>query len=145
MVIADRTAPAAFAAVDVVVQAEHGPDGLAWLICWEPEVAGAVDAEVARITDQSDRREEILSTLAVSGYAVICDGPDQALAVANLIAPEHLQLMCADAEAMADRVDNAGAIFVGPWSPASLGDYVADPSHVLPTDGTARFSNVDRR
>lgn len=141
VVIADRTAPA-FAAVDVVVQAEHGPDGLAWLICWEPEVAGAVDAEVARITDQSDRREEILSTLAVSGYAVICDGPDQALAVANLIAPEHLQLMCADAEAMADRVDNAGAIFVGPWSPASLGDYVADPSHVLPTDGTARFSSA---
>ena len=142
VVIADHTAPAAFAAVDVVVQAEHGPDGLAWLICWEPEVADAVDAEVARITGQSDRRDEILSTLAVSGYAVVCDGPDQALAVANLIAPEHLQLMCADAEALAGRVENAGAIFVGPWSPASLGDYVAGPSHVLPTDGTARFASA---
>ena len=142
VVIADSTAPAAFAAVDVVVQAEHGPDGLAWLICWDPEVADAVDVEVTRITEQSDRRDEILSTLAVSGYAVVCDGPEQAVAVANLIAPEHLQLMCADAEAMADRVDNAGAIFIGPWSPASLGDYVAGPSHVLPTDGTARFSSA---
>lgn len=142
VVIADHTAPPAFAAVDVVVQAEHGPDGLAWLICWDPAVADAVDREVEAIVDASPRRDEILSTLRVAGYAVVCDGVDQALAVSDHIAPEHLQLMCEGADALAGRVRNAGAIFCGPWSPASLGDYVAGPSHVLPTDGSARFSSA---
>ena len=141
-VVADESAPPSFAAVDVVVQAEHGPDGLAWLICWDPEVADAVSAEVARITAESPRRAEIESTLAVSGYAVVCRDAQQAIEVANLIAPEHLQLMVADPESLVPLVRNAGAIFCGPWSPASLGDYAAGPSHVLPTDGTARFSSA---
>jgi len=142
VVIADDSAPPAFAAVDVVVQAEHGPDGLAWLICWDEAVADAVTAEVARITEASPRRAEIESTLAVAGYAVVCRDAAQALEVANIIAPEHLQLMTADPELLVPLVRNAGAIFCGPWSPASLGDYVAGPSHVLPTDGTARFSSA---
>ena len=142
VVIADESAPASFAAVDVVVQAEHGPDGLAWLITWDETVADAVSEEVARITNESPRREEIMSTLAVAGYAVVCRDAEQALEVANAIAPEHLQLMTADPEALVSKVRNAGAIFCGPWSPASMGDYAAGPSHVLPTDGTARFSSA---
>ncbi|MBX7069195.1 MAG: histidinol dehydrogenase [Microthrixaceae bacterium] len=142
VVVADESAPPAFAAVDVVVQAEHGPDGLAWLVCWDESVADAVSAEVMRITEASPRRSEIESTLAVAGYAVICRDPAQALEVANAIAPEHLQLMTAEPESLVGSVRNAGAIFCGPWSPASLGDYVAGPSHVLPTDGTARFSSA---
>ena len=142
VVIADDTAPPAFAAVDVVVQAEHGPDGLAWLITWDEAVADAVTAEVARITNESPRRDDIMSTLAEAGYAVVCRNEQQALEVANAIAPEHLQLMTADPEALVPLVRNAGAIFCGPWSPASMGDYVAGPSHVLPTDGTARFSSA---
>ena len=142
VVIADASAPPSFAAVDVVVQAEHGPDGLAWLICWDSAVAEAVDVEVARITAESPRRAEIESTLAVAGYVALCRDAEQALEVANLIAPEHLQLMVADPEALVPGVRNAGAIFCGPWSPASLGDYAAGPSHVLPTDGTARFSSA---
>jgi histidinol dehydrogenase len=73
---------------------------------------------------------------------VLVDGPDQALDVANAIAPEHLQLMCADAASLAERVRNAGAVFCGPWAPASVGDYIAGPSHVLPTFGSARFGSA---
>ncbi len=142
VVVADATVPAAFAAIDVVVQAEHGPDGLAWLITWDEAVADAVDAEVARIVDASPRRDDVTATLATAGWVVLVDGPDEALAVSDAIAPEHLQLMVDGAEALADRVRHAGAVFCGPWSPASLGDYVAGPSHVLPTAGTARFSGA---
>ena len=142
VVVADATVPAAFAAIDVVVQAEHGPDGLAWLITWDEAVADAVDAEVARIVEGSPRRDDVTATLASAGWVVLVDGPDDALAVSDAIAPEHLQLMVAGAESLADRVRHAGAVFCGPWSPASLGDYVAGPSHVLPTAGTARFSGA---
>lgn len=142
VVVADASVPAAFVAVDVLVQAEHGPDGLAWLICWDPAVADAVDAEIATLVARSPRADDISSTLASSGYAVLVDGPEQAVAVADAIAPEHLQLMCEGPASLVHLVHNAGAIFSGPWSPASLGDYVAGPSHVLPTHGTARFASA---
>ena len=142
VVVADASVPAPFAAVDVVVQAEHGPNGLAWLVTWDEAVAEAVEAEVVRMVAEAPRREDITAALADAGWSVLVDGPDQALAVADAIAPEHLQLMVDDAEALAERVRHAGAVFCGPWSPASLGDYVAGPSHVLPTAGTARFSGA---
>jgi len=144
VVVADASVPAPFAAVDVVVQAEHGPNGLAWLVTWDEEVAEAVEAEVVRMVAEAPRREDITATLADAGWSVLVDGPDQALAVADAIAPEHLQLMVDGAEVLAERVRHAGAVFCGPWSPASLGDYVAGPSHVLPTAGTARFSGALR-
>ena len=142
VVVADATVPPEFAAIDVVVQAEHGPDGLAWLVTWDEVVADAVEAEVVRIAKAAPRRSDITATLAASGWSVLVDGPDEALAIADAIAPEHLQLMVAGAGDMAERVRNAGAVFCGPWSPASLGDYVAGPSHVLPTAGTARFAGA---
>ena len=142
VVVADASVPAAFAAVDVVVQAEHGPNGLAWLVTWDEAVAEAVEAEVVRMVAEAPRREDITATLADAGWSVLVDDPEQALAVVDAIAPEHLQLMVDGAEALAERVRHAGAIFCGPWSPASLGDYVAGPSHVLPTAGTARFSGA---
>lgn len=144
VVVADTTAPVAFAAVDVVLQAEHGPDGLAWLVTWDEGVADAVSAEVARIVEASPRRADIESTLAEGGYAVVCDSPEQAMAVANAIAPEHLELMTADPEALLPLVRHAGAVFCGPWAPASVGDYLAGPNHVLPTNGSARFSEALR-
>lgn len=142
VVIADTSVPAAFAAVDVLVQAEHGPDGLAWLICWDPAVADDVEAEISGLVEGSPRAADIRATLATSGYAVVVDGPPEAMAVVDAIAPEHLQLMCEGAASLVHLVHNAGAIFCGPWSPASLGDYVAGPSHVLPTHGTARFASA---
>ncbi len=142
VVVADATVPSLFVAIDVVVQAEHGPNGLAWLITWDESVADAVEADVHRILKASPRRDEVEATLAAAGWVVMVDGPDEALAVSDAIAPEHLQLMVEGADALADRVRHAGAVFCGPWSPASLGDYVAGPSHVLPTAGTARFSGA---
>lgn len=142
VVIADDSAPAELAAIDVILQAEHGPDGLAWLITWDESVADAVTEAVTRLTAAAPRSAEIASTLAEGGYAVVVDSPQAAVAVANLVAPEHLELLCADPESLVPLVDNAGAIFCGPWSPASVGDYLAGPSHVLPTYGTARFASA---
>ena len=141
VVVADDTTPVDLAAIDVIVQAEHGPDGLAWLITWSDEVAGAVTDAVSRLVAESPRRADLEATLAYGGYTAVVDGPEQALAVANVIAPEHLQLMCAGAEDLLPLVENAGAVFCGLSSPAAVGDYLAGPSHVLPTNGSARFSS----
>ncbi len=142
VVVADAGANPDLAAIDVIVQAEHGPDGLAWLVTWEEAVADAVCAAGERLLADAPRAADVRSTLAAGGYAVLVDDPGAALAVVNAIAPEHLELQCAGADEMAGRVDNAGAIFCGPWSPASVGDYVAGPSHVLPTYGSARFASA---
>lgn len=142
VVVADASAPPAFAAIDVVVQAEHGPGGLAWLLTWDEEVADAVEAEIGRIADASLRRDDVVSTLATAGWTVLVDGVDDALAVVDAIAPEHLQLMVDGADQLAEKVRHAGAVFCGPWTPASLGDYLAGPSHVLPTAGTARYAGA---
>jgi histidinol dehydrogenase len=144
VVVADATTPAELAAVDLVVQAEHGPDGLAWLVTWSEEAADAVTAAVEEIVRSSPRRADVAATLAEGGYAALCDGPEQAMAVANLVAPEHLELMNADPAALLPSVRHAGAVFCGPWSPASVGDYLAGPSHVLPTHGSARFAGALR-
>ncbi len=142
VVVADTTADATFAAADVILQAEHGPDGLAWLVTWDEATADEVEAEVIRLAARSDRRSEIEATLKHSGYSVLCSGAEQALDVVNEIAPEHLELIVADPEALVPGVRNAGAVFCGPWAPASVGDYAAGPNHVLPTDGTARFAGA---
>ncbi|MBV9412531.1 MAG: histidinol dehydrogenase, partial [Acidimicrobiia bacterium] len=144
VVVADDSTPADYAAIDLVVQAEHGPDGLAWLITWSEAVADAVSEAVARLVAASPRRADLESTLDGGGYAVVVDGPEQAAAVFNAIAPEHLELMNSDPEALLPLVRNAGAVFCGANAPASVGDYVAGPSHVLPTFGTARFSSALR-
>ena len=142
VVVADATADATFAAADVILQAEHGPDGLAWLVTWDEATADEVEAEVTRLAALADRRSEIEATLRHSGYSVLCSSAEQALDVVNEIAPEHLELMVADPEALVPGVRNAGAVFCGPWAPASVGDYAAGPNHVLPTDGTARFAGA---
>ncbi|MEZ5177023.1 MAG: histidinol dehydrogenase [Acidimicrobiales bacterium] len=142
VVVVDETAPADLAAVDVILQAEHGPGGLAWLISWSEAALDAVCDEIGAQVAVAPRRADIESTFAEGGYAVLCDSPEQALAVANTIAPEHLELITEDPQALVPLVRHAGAVFCGPWSPASVGDYVAGPSHVLPTDGSARFGSA---
>ena len=142
VVIADATTPVEFAAIDVMVQAEHGPDGLAWLITWSEEAADRITEAIGRLTAEAPRRSEIEQNLSRGGYAVLVDSPRQAMEVANAVAPEHLELMNADPESLLDLVRNAGAVFCGPYAPASVGDYLAGPSHVLPTYGSARFSSA---
>lgn len=142
VVVADDTVPADLAAVDVILQAEHGPGGLAWLVSWSESALDAICAEIGTQVAASPRRADIESTFAEGGHAVLCDTPEQAVAVSNAIAPEHLELLTEDPQALVPLVRHAGAVFCGPWSPASVGDYVAGPSHVLPTDGTARFGSA---
>jgi histidinol dehydrogenase len=144
VVVADAGTPVEWAAVDVVVQAEHGPDGLAWLLTWDEGVADAVTDAVGRLVEASPRRSQIESTLGEGGYAVVCDGPEQAAEIANAIAPEHLELMVDGAEELLPLVRHAGAVFTGHLAPASVGDYLAGPNHVLPTFGSARFAGALR-
>jgi len=142
VVIADDTVDPDLAAIDLVVQAEHGPEGLAWLVSWSETAAGAIVDAVERITRDALRRSEIEATLASNGRCVLVEGPEQAVAASNLIAPEHLELLVADPAALVPLVRHAGAVFCGPFAPASIGDYVAGPSHVLPTHGSARFAGA---
>ncbi|HVT41456.1 MAG TPA: histidinol dehydrogenase, partial [Acidimicrobiales bacterium] len=146
VVVAGPGATPGFVAIDLVVQAEHGPDGLAWLVTWDPALLDAVSKEVDRIVAASSRRADLEATLAAAGIGCLVDSPARALDVVNVVAPEHLQLMVPEREAPAllDGVINAGAVFVGEWSPASMGDYIAGPNHVLPVNRTARFSSALR-
>lgn len=142
VVVADASAPADFVAIDLMVQAEHGPDGLAWLVTWDEAVADAVDAELARLVAEAPRRDEIASTFESGGFCALVDGPDAAARVVNHIAAEHVEVMTVDPDAFASSIRHAGAVFLGPLAPASIGDYVAGPSHVLPTFGSARFGSA---
>jgi histidinol dehydrogenase len=142
VVIADESTVPELAAIDVIVQAEHGPDGLAWLITWSETAADAISDAVTRLARDAARREDIESTLDLNGRCVLVDSPEQAMAVSNYIAPEHLELLNADPESLVPLVRHAGAVFCGSLAPASIGDYVAGPSHVLPTHGSARFSGA---
>ena len=142
VVVADHSANPEFAAIDVILQAEHGPDGLAWLVTWDEAVANAVCAAGEDYLSRSPRADEVRSTLAEGGYVALVDGPEAAVAVIDAIAPEHLELQIEGAVELARTVTNAGAIFCGHLAPASVGDYVAGPSHVLPTFGSARFASA---
>jgi histidinol dehydrogenase len=142
VVVADNTAPTDFIAIDLMVQAEHGPDGLAWFVTWDEAVAEAVDESLTRLVAQASRQKEIEATFASGGFCALVDSPEAAIAVVNHIAAEHVEVMTADAAAMAAGIRHAGAVFLGPLAPASIGDYFAGPSHVLPTFGTARFGSA---
>lgn len=144
VVVADESVPPRWAAVDLAVQAEHGPDGLAWLVTWSEGYAASVTEALADVARGAARSEEITSTLRAHGYVALVDDPGRAIEVANRIAPEHLELLGEAAVKHADDVRNAGAVFLGPFAPASVGDYVAGPSHILPTASSARFAGALR-
>ncbi|GAA4286820.1 histidinol dehydrogenase [Georgenia daeguensis] len=141
-VLADASANPAHVAVDLMSQAEHDPAAASVLITDSPELADAVDAEIARrvpATKHADRMRTAL-TGPQSGTVLVAD-LEQGIAVADAYGAEHLEIQTADAAAVAGRIRNAGAIFVGPYSPVPLGDYLAGSNHVLPTGGTARFAS----
>ena len=144
VVIAGPDTPPELAAIDLVVQAEHGPDGQAWLVTWSPPLVDAVSAAVDVLVADSPRRADLEATLGSGGFAVLVDSPKQACAVANVVAPEHLEVLIENAEALLPLITSAGAVFLGPNSPASVGDYLAGPNHVLPTNRTARFASALR-
>ncbi len=141
-VIADNTCPPSSAAVDLALQAEHGPGGRAWLITWDAAYAGEVESATRKIVSLSPRSRETRTTIETGGFVCLVDDPLQAMSVVNVLAPEHVQLMFENARSFVGQIRHAGAVFIGNWAPASIGDYVAGPSHVLPTSGTARFSGA---
>jgi histidinol dehydrogenase len=144
VVVADETAPAELVAADLLAQAEHGPDGAAVVVTWSDAVADEVATAVDGLLATSDRRAEVEATLTSGGRIVLVDDAEAAMAVVNMIAPEHLELMTADPEALVPLVRNSGAVFCGPWAPAVVGDYVAGVNHVLPTARSARFASALR-
>jgi len=143
-VVADATTPPLLAAIDLMVQAEHGPDGFAWLITWDLHLADAVEEELVRLVAAAPRRAELEATFASGGYCCLVRDAAQAMEVVNVVAPEHLELLVEDFEPLLAQVRNAGAIFCGPSAPASFGDYLAGPNHILPTNRTARFASALR-
>ena len=141
IIVADGTADPGYCAADLLAQAEHDPLASAILITTSPRLADEVDREVERQMAGLSRRAIVAESLKTGGRIVVVASIDEAIELANLYAPEHLCLVGDDAAGWVDKVSNAGCVFVGGQSTVVLGDYVAGPSHVLPTGGTARFSS----
>jgi histidinol dehydrogenase len=142
VVLADETAKAAYVAADLLSQAEHGSgDESAILVTPSLALAEATRRELERQLASLDRRDAIVEVLERHGAAIVVDGLDAAIAVVDRVAPEHLELLVSDPEAVAARIRNAGAIFLGESSPVPVGDFYAGPNHVLPTGATARFAS----
>jgi len=141
LVIADDTANPKFAAADMLAQAEHDPMASAILVTDSSQLAKAVKIELEKQLDILERRDIARSSLDNYGAIAIVNSLSEAFTLANDLAPEHLELLVAEPLKWLGAVKNAGAIFLGPYSPEPLGDYMAGPNHVLPTGGTARFSS----
>jgi histidinol-phosphate aminotransferase len=139
-IIADHTADPRFLAADLVAQAEHGPLAACLLITTDPGLAERTEAELRPQVASARHRDTVQTALAGQSACVLVDDSAAALAVSDVWAPEHLEIQTADAASLAARVRNAGAVFVGPYAPVSLGDYLAGSNHVLPTGGTARHT-----
>jgi histidinol dehydrogenase len=140
VVVADDSARAAYVAADLLAQAEHGSgDECAVLLTPSPKLAAAVREQIVAQLRALPRRDDIRRVLRRRGALVVVRNLEEAVDIAEAVAPEHLELIVRDARRWAKRIRNAGALFLGPFAPAPLGDYVAGPNHVLPTGGTARF------
>jgi len=139
MIVADDSAPPEYAAAELLAQAEHGADSSAILVTDSGSFAEAALQYVEQQLAELPRREHAAASLAQKGVVVVTKTLTEAFALVNERAPEHAVLLVRDAMQQVSAIRNAGAIFVGPWSPVPLGDYYAGPSHVLPTATTARF------
>lgn len=142
VVIADEFANPGFCAADLIGQAEHDPMSTAILITNAQRLLEAVELELDRQLASLPRSEVVLASLERQGRAVLVDTVEEGIALANGIAPEHLCLMVDDPWRWVSQVKHAGGLFLGEYSPEVMGDYIAGPSHVMPTGGTARFSSA---
>ncbi len=141
LVIADELADARHIAADLIGQAEHDPDAIAWLVTTCAAHLTEVPREIERLLESNPRRDVARAALEANGALVQVPDLAAAAALADLRAPEHLELLVMEPLVLAGRIRNAGAIFLGSWSPEPVGDYFAGPNHVLPTGGTARFAS----
>lgn len=142
VVLADEAADPTFVAADLLSQAEHDVRASAVLVTPSRRLAEAVQAEVERLAASLTRRAIVAEALARYGALVVTGTMDEAVALVNELAPEHLEILTADPWAMMSRIRHAGALFLGPYTPEPVGDYFAGPNHVLPTGGTARYASA---
>ena len=140
-VVADETADPSMVAIDLMAQAEHDPLAACYLVTFSDAYANAVEAAIADHMERSTRADITRASLDDHGLIVVCPTMEQALEAVNVIAPEHLEMHVANAMEYLGAIRNAGAIFLGEWTPEAVGDYVAGPNHTLPTGGTARYSS----
>jgi len=140
VVLADESAYPQYVAADLISQAEHAP-GASILITWHEPLLDTVQAALDEQLERTPRGNLARDSLENFGAMILARNVDEAIKHVNQIAPEHLHIATQRPEQILDKVDNAGAVFLGHDSPVALGDYVAGPSHVLPTGGTARFAS----
>ena len=138
-IVADETCDPAWIAADLLAQAEHDEMAGVWLICWSRELAASVFDEVQVQLDLLDRNDIARVAVIDRGIIFIVQSEDDAIAIVNHIAPEHVEVLMAEPDHVSDNIKNAGAVFIGRYAPTVVGDYFAGPSHVLPTNRTARF------
>ncbi len=139
LVLADETANPRFAAADLLSQAEHDELASAILVTASRKLAEEVSAQAEAFVQTLSRKDILEKSLQNFGYILVAENMDEAVSVVNEIAPEHLEIVTADAFEVMTKIQNAGAIFIGEYSSEPLGDYFAGPNHVLPTNGTAKF------
>ena len=139
-VLADESAIPEFVAIDLMAQAEHDPKATCYLVTTDEALLPEVEAALEELLAQSERREITQASLE-HGLIIVCKTLTQAFDAVNAIAPEHLEINMSEPFELLGHVRNAGAIFLGPWTPEAVGDYVAGPNHTLPTGGTAAFSS----
>jgi histidinol dehydrogenase len=142
VIVADETAQVEFIAPDLLAQAEHGEDASAILITDSERLAQSVARELALQAESLPRREIVMASLNEYGAIIVVESLTDALALVNELAPEHVEIVTSDDEAIARNIRHAGAIFLGAYTPEAVGDYLAGPNHVLPTGRTARFSSA---
>jgi histidinol dehydrogenase len=141
LVIADATAPADWVAMDLFSQAEHDESAQAILLSPSGNCLDQVAEAIARMLPEMPRSKVIAASLKARGALILTRDLEEACALANRIAPEHLELVVENPDAWLPKLTRAGAVFLGQWSSEAIGDYCAGPNHVLPTAGTARFSS----
>ena len=141
VILADETSNPIFIAADMLAQAEHDTQAKAICMSTSQVVLEAVEIELQRQLLLLSREAIARTSIETEGALILVDSIDEGIKLINRIAPEHLELLCLDAFKIKDRIDNAGAIFIGAYTPEPVGDYMAGPNHTLPTSGVARFSS----
>lgn len=140
-IVADETNDPSLVAIDMMAQAEHDPLASSYLVTFSDAYADEVEGAIKEHLDNSTRSGITAQSLDEQGLIVVCESVPSAIEAVNIIAPEHLEIQIDNAFDLLGSITNAGAIFLGPWTPEAVGDYVAGPNHTLPTGGTARFSS----
>jgi histidinol dehydrogenase len=141
VIIADENSEPEFIAADMLAQAEHDPNSSAILITTSAKIAFSVKEELSKQVKKLSRKVAISKAIKENGAIFVVDGLKSATELSNRIAPEHLEIMASSPQRILEQIKNAGAVFMGPHSPAVVGDYIAGPNHVLPTGGASRFSS----